>query len=79
MSALPLQDRRSLFLNTTILFLASIEPFLFNLLRVTDQTTNPGFANVVSIAYAINLWFVDDNLGLFYLAPYGRKEEADPK
>jgi uncharacterized membrane protein len=65
MSALPLQDRRSLFLNTTILFLASIEPFLFNLLRVTDQTTNPGFANVVSVAYALNLGSLMIILGFF--------------
>ena len=65
MSVLPLENRRSISLNTLLLFTVSIEPFLFNLLISTPSSSSGDFPNVVSVAYAIDLGVMMLILGFF--------------
>ncbi len=59
MSVLPLENRRIILLNTTLLFTVSIEPFLFNLLG------SPNIGDEASIAYALDLSAMLAVLGFF--------------
>jgi uncharacterized membrane protein len=65
MSVLPLENRRSVSLNTLLLFIVSIEPFLFNLVRSTNPNAPGDFANVVSISYGVDLGVMMLILGFF--------------
>jgi len=65
MSVLPLENRRSISLNTLLLFIVSIEPFLFNLVRSTNLNAPGDFANIVSISYGIDLGVMMLILGFF--------------
>jgi uncharacterized membrane protein len=60
MSVLPLETRRTIVLNTVLLFCVSIEPFLFHIL-------NSGIEDSVSVLYAFDLGALNVILGFFTL------------
>jgi len=60
MSALPLENNRTILLNTTLLFCVSVEPFLFHILGSI-------IANSVSVLYALDLGALNLILAFFTL------------
>jgi uncharacterized membrane protein len=56
MSVLPLENRRSMMLNTVLLFTVTMEPFLFNILR-SGNSLNP--ASVTLFEAASSLYGID--------------------
>lgn len=66
MSALPLESQRVINLNIILLFLVSIEPFLFNILRSSPSSKDfTSFGNVASSLYAVDLGTMFLILGFF--------------
>ncbi len=66
MSALPLESQRVIDLNILLLFLVSVEPFLFNLVNKPPQVANPGaFENATSSLYGLDLGVMFLILGVF--------------
>jgi len=69
MSVLPLENRRTIFLNIVLLFCVSIEPFLFNLLSARNLSTDsPDQVRLVDSAsqlYAVDLGAMMLILGFF--------------
>jgi uncharacterized membrane protein len=63
MSVLPLEDRVTVTLNTTLLFTVSVEPFLFNVLQTTGSGS--AFATSVGQAYAVDLGVMMVVLAIF--------------
>ena len=61
MSVLPLENRRTLSLNTLLLFCVSIEPFLFHILNSSQITDS------ASVLFAIDLGALNMILGFFTL------------
>jgi uncharacterized membrane protein len=68
MSALPLEDGRTVFFNIVLLFCVSVEPFLFHIL-------NSNISKMVSVAFAVDLGTLTLILGFFksLLADESRK------
>ncbi len=55
MSVLPLEDNFTVALNLVMLFLVSIEPYLFYLNIIFDAVANERLLNTASIVYAVDL------------------------
>jgi uncharacterized membrane protein len=56
MSVLPLESQRVIVLNIILLFLVSVEPFLFNILRNPPSVINAGaYDDATSMLYALDL------------------------
>jgi uncharacterized membrane protein len=55
MSALPLEDNTTVNLNLVLLFLVSIEPYLFYLNITFDLLSHEAFLNIASILYALDM------------------------
>lgn len=55
MSALPLEDRKTVILNVAMLFLVSIEPYLFYLNAVFEVSDRPILLDTASIIYALDM------------------------
>jgi uncharacterized membrane protein len=81
MSALPLQSRRVINLNIILLFLVSIEPFLFNIVRrpPTNIANPPVYENVTSGLYAVDLGMMFVILGFFSLTLADEEKMLIPK
>jgi uncharacterized membrane protein len=79
MSVLPLEDRRTISLNTLLLFAVSIEPFLFNLLQSKNIPNHSPFGNAVSVAYAIDLGTLMLVLGFFTSVLADEQKKLIPK
>ncbi|MCI4373277.1 MAG: DUF1211 domain-containing protein [Thermoplasmata archaeon] len=66
MSVLPFENRRIVTLNSVLLFSVSIEPFLFNILKNTNLSSESvGYFGIVSQAYALDIAVMLGVLGLF--------------
>jgi uncharacterized membrane protein len=78
MSALPLENRWTISLNSLLLFVVSIEPFLFNLLIHTSSSSPSDFENVLSIAYACDLGALNLVLGFFTRALADEQKKLIP-
>jgi len=79
MSVLPLENRWTISLNTFLLFIVSIEPFLFNLFFRTNSSTSPGYYNVLSIAYGADLGILMLILGFFTTVLADEQRKLVPK
>lgn len=55
MSVLPIETGTTMFLNTVMLFLVSLEPYLFNLISLFGHITNSELVNNASILYALDM------------------------
>jgi uncharacterized membrane protein len=75
MSALPLENRWTISLNTALLFTVSIEPFLFNVLQL-DSNLSPDAASQV---YAVDLGVMMVILGCFTLVLSDKERNLIPK
>jgi uncharacterized membrane protein len=64
MSALPLENRRTMGLNIILLFCVSIEPYLFRFLDLKNSVNDP-LAGPGSAAYAVDLGMIMMILGFF--------------
>ena len=65
MSVLPLEDRTTTILNVLLLFLVSIEPYLFYLNAVFDLSNLAVLLDAASIAYALDMAGLMAILALF--------------
>jgi uncharacterized membrane protein len=65
MSVLPVEDPRTVGLNIAMLFLVSVEPYLFYLNVVFDLEQQEAMLNVASIAYALDMAALMTILALF--------------
>jgi uncharacterized membrane protein len=65
MSVLPLEDSRTIVLNIVMLFLVSVEPYLFYLNVVFDLEQQEVMLNAASIAYALDMAGLMAILALF--------------
>ena len=79
MSVLPLENRRSITLNTVLLFTVSIEPFLFNLVRANSIPNPSGFPDTVSTALAVYLGVMMLILGFFTSVLADEQKKLLPK
>jgi uncharacterized membrane protein len=55
MSVLPLETRATIFLNIVMLFLVSIEPYLFYLVSLFGHIADSEFVNFASVFYALDM------------------------
>lgn len=83
MSALPVETRRTVVLNTVLLFTVSLEPFIFNILR-SPNAGNPanfpiGLYEAASSAYGVDLGAMTLILGVFTLALADEEKNLVPK
>jgi hypothetical protein len=65
MSVLPVEDPRTIVLNIAMLFLVSVEPYLFYLNVVFDLEQQEAMLNAASIAYALDMAALMTILALF--------------
>jgi uncharacterized membrane protein len=65
MSVLPVEDSRTVVLNIVMLFLVSVEPYLFYLNAVFDLEQQEAMLNAASIAYALDMAGLMTILALF--------------
>jgi uncharacterized membrane protein len=66
MSVLPLESQRVVTLNIILLFLVSVEPFLFNIVRKPPTVLNYGaYIDATSTLYALDLGAMMIILGIF--------------
>jgi len=67
MSVLPVQTAGTRILNTMLLFLFALEPYLFNVLTlfVVPQQSSTGLYDVTSSVYALDIGAIYDILSLF--------------
>ncbi len=79
MSVLPLENRWTISLNTLLLFIVSIEPFLFNLFFRTNSSTSPVYYNVLAIAYGADLGVLMLILGFFTTVLADEQRKLIPK
>ena len=81
MSVLPLESQRVITLNTVLLFLVSVEPFLFNIVRHTpDQVVNTaGYADAMSTLYALDLAGMMAILGFFTFSVADEEKRLIPR
>ncbi|MGA2665473.1 MAG: TMEM175 family protein [Nitrososphaerales archaeon] len=81
MSVLPLASQRVVTLNTILLFLVSVEPFLFNIVKnipagVTDAA---GYADATSTLYALDLGGMMVILAFFTFSAADEEKRLIPK
>jgi len=81
MSALPIETRRTLLLNTLLLFTVSLEPFIFNILRSPDVANPlpPGLREAASSGFGIDLGAMTLVLGVFTIALANEEKRLVPK
>ena len=81
MSVLPLENRRTIFLNIVLLFTVSIEPFLFNVLRSGNSKTPAGASllEVSSALYGLDLGVMMLVMGVFTVALADEERKLVPK
>jgi uncharacterized membrane protein len=65
MSVLPVEDSRTIVLNIVMLFLVSVEPYLFYLNVVFDLAQEEVMLNAASVAYALDMAGLMAILALF--------------
>ena len=70
MSALPIETRRTMLLNSVLLFTVSLEPFIFNILRSGSSTIHPPIAlyEAASSSFGVDLGAMMAIMGVFTLA-----------
>lgn len=70
MSALPIETRRTMFLNSVLLFTVSLEPFIFNILRSGNSTAHPApsLYEAASSFFGIDVGAMMLIMGVFTLA-----------
>ena len=79
MSVLPLESQRGVVLNIILLFLVSVEPFLFNILRKPPTVLNYGtYADVTSTLYALDLGAMMIILGIFTFSVTDQEKKLIP-
>jgi uncharacterized membrane protein len=81
MSALPITNARIVMLNTILLFTVSIEPFLFNILRLSNSST-PALDRLLEAAsslYGIDLGALMLIMAFFTLALADEEKQLVPK
>ncbi len=79
MSVLPLENRRTISLNTLLLFTVSLEPFLYNLLNENSSSSSPTFFNAIAIAYGTDLGILMLILGFFTALLVNEEKKLIPK
>lgn len=81
MSSLPLENRRTMLLNTLLLFTVSIEPFLFNIFRSGNSTTPVAAAllEMASALYGVDLGVMMLIMGIFTVALADEERKLVPK
>jgi uncharacterized membrane protein len=80
MSVLPLESRGVVDFNILLLFLVSIEPFLFNLVNKPPAVSNPaGYENGVSSVYGLDLGMMFLILGIFTFILADEERNLIPK
>jgi uncharacterized membrane protein len=74
MSVLPLETERGIILNVILLFLVSVEPFLFNIVRNPPTVIDYGpYGDAISMLYAIDLGAMMVILGIFTFSATAKK------
>ena len=70
MSALPLETRRTLLLNSVLLFSVALEPFVFNILRLGNSAARPSVSlyEAASSFFGIDVGAMMAIMGVFTLA-----------
>jgi uncharacterized membrane protein len=79
MSLLPLEDGTIIVLNVALLFLVSIEPYLFYLNITFDLVSHEILLNLASVLYALDMAGLMLVLGLFTHRLVGEERELVPK
>jgi uncharacterized membrane protein len=74
MSSLPLENRRTMLLNTLLMFTVSIEPFLYNILRAKTS-----LLDVASALYGVDLGVMMLIMGIFTIALAGKERKVVTK
>lgn len=81
MSALPIETKKIVLLNTILLFTVSIEPFLFNILRLSNSST-PAYGRLLEAAsslYGIDLGAMMLIMAIFTLALADEEKRLVPE
>jgi uncharacterized membrane protein len=81
MSVLPLENRRTIFLNILLLFCVSLEPFLFNILRSGNSATPVAAAllNASTALYGLDLGAMMLVMGVFTVALADEERKLVPR
>ena len=81
MSALPIETRRTMFLNTFLLFTVSLEPFVFNILRSGNSASQPApsLYEAASSFFGIDVGAMMLIMGIFTLALADEEKRLVPK
>ena len=81
MSALPIETRRTMFLNTLLLFTVSLEPFVFNILRSGNSANHPdpSLYEAASSFFGIDIGAMMLIMGIFTLALADEEKRLVPK
>ncbi|MDA4114573.1 MAG: TMEM175 family protein [Thaumarchaeota archaeon] len=79
MSVLPLETERGVVLNITLLFLVSVEPFLFNIVRNPPTVLDYGpYGDAISTLYALDLGAMMVILGIFTFSATAQEKKLIP-
>ncbi len=79
-SVLPLETRRVVNLNITLLLCVSVEPFLFNLIRNAPRVADPSaFGDSVSTLSALDLGAMFVILCAFTFTPADEEKSSSPR
>jgi len=81
MSALPIETRRTIFLNTFLLFTVSLEPFIFNILRSGNSASlpAPSLYEAASSFFGVDVGAMMLIMGVFTLALADEEKKLVPK
>ena len=81
MSALPIETRRTMLLNSVLLFTVSLEPFIFNILRTGNSATHPtpSLYEAASSFFGIDVGAMMLIMGVFTLALADEEKRLVPK
>ncbi|HUH82616.1 MAG TPA: TMEM175 family protein [Nitrososphaerales archaeon] len=81
MSALPIETRRTMFLNTLLLFTVSLEPFVFNILRSGNSATQPApsLYEAASSFFGVDVGAMMLIMGVFTLALADEEKRLVPR
>jgi uncharacterized membrane protein len=80
MSSLPLESRKTMLLNTLLMFTVSIEPFLFNIFRSGNSATPVSpLLQMASTLYGVDLGVMMLVMGIFTVALTDAERKLVPK
>jgi len=81
MSALPIETRRTMLLNSVLLFTVSLEPFIFNILRSGNSASHPApsLYEAASSFFGIDVGAMMLIMGVFTLALASEEKHLVPK